>query len=42
MKTVKEEPKKKANDEWPDFLNPVITKVINEKLNFPKMTPVQV
>lgn len=32
----------KAKDEWPDYLNPTISKVINEKLNFTKMTPVQV
>ena len=32
----------KSKDEWPDYLNPAISKVVNEKLKFSKMTPVQV
>lgn len=33
---------KKSKDEWPDYLNRTILNVINEKLKFTKMTPVQV
>lgn len=36
------QPPKKITDEWPDFLNPKIIDVIDKKLNFTKMTPVQV
>lgn len=41
---LKETPKdaKKPKDEWPDYLDKTILNVITEKLNFKKMTPVQV
>lgn len=37
------EPKKSTNNNtWPEFLNPKIINVVNQKLKFEKMTPVQV
>lgn len=32
----------KPKDEWPDFLDKTILNIIQEKLKFTKMTPVQV
>lgn len=36
------EPKKSTNNTWPEYLNPKIISVVNQKLKFETMTPVQV